>query len=227
MPQSLIGHVIVASTLVTESVFERGVLLMMHHDDSGAIGVMLNRPISPPPAELIRLITGQADDGSLATPDDEPMGEKPLVSEPQPSGPRKRFEVPAATDKVATTNSPAEFVHFGGPLSGPVFAIHDTKSLAEGYTASGIYVAAQKESLEQLVRDKIGDYRLMIGHAGWTAGQLETEIDAGMWHILPASSDMIFGVDSDIWPMLIRRATASSISRWIGAPDNPVAAYLN
>lgn len=218
MTQSLVGNLLVASTLVTESVFTRGVCLMMHHDDDGAIAVMLNRPIWPPPTELIQLIVG------------EPDGDRGQETD-EGSFPRPRWEnaeaEPSLTDGPSAGVTASGLVHFGGPLSGPVLAIHGTMALAEAQTGHGIYVAAQKDHLEQLLRQKPSDYRLIIGHAGWTAGQLDAEIAAGMWHILPATADMVFGAESDLWPLLIRRATGSTLARWVGAPDNPVATALN
>jgi putative transcriptional regulator len=213
MTQSLVGNVLVASTLVTESVFARGVCLMMHHDDDGAIGVMLNRPIWPAPTELIKMLGGEIDSNSSET--DQTGGSrlgKDGIGKPVPSPPA-----------IAQTG----LIHFGGPLSGPVLAIHGRVALAEAQTGSGIYVAAQKEHLEQLVKEKSGDYRLIIGHAGWGAGQLDSEIQAGIWHVLPATAEMVFGEENDLWPLLIRRATGSSLSRWVGAPDNPAKAALN
>ncbi len=58
MPRSLVGNVLVASTLIHEPLFARGVCLVVHHDDDGAIGVMLNRPIWPPSADLMKLLAG-------------------------------------------------------------------------------------------------------------------------------------------------------------------------
>ena len=43
----------IASTVVPESVFSRAVCLMVHHDENGAIGVLLNRPVTAPPQSLI------------------------------------------------------------------------------------------------------------------------------------------------------------------------------
>ncbi len=77
------------------------------------------------------------------------------------------------------------------------------------------------------MRSHPGHFRLIVGHAGWSGEQLQQEVAAGYWHVLPASPEMVFGVDSDLWPLLIRRATGSSMARWVGAPDNPVAWALN
>jgi putative transcriptional regulator len=215
MTFSFAGNLLVASTLVTDTVFARGVCLTMQHDENGAIAVMLNRPIWPPPAELIQLITG----GSVA----EPQDSKPTAGTSRLDSIASQLLPPEPAPQMSRSG----FIHFGGPLSGPVLAIHGSLTLAEAQTGSGIYVAAQKEHLEQLIRDKISDYRLIIGHAGWSSGQLEAEIDAGLWHVLPATAELVFGGDDDLWPVLIRRATGSSLARWVGAPDNPVAMGLN
>ena len=118
-------------------------------------------------------------------------------------------------------------VHFGGPLSGPVVAVHGSLALAEVETGQGIYVAAQKDHLEALVRERPSDYRLIIGHAAWSAQQLASELDAGMWHLLPATPETVFPLQADLWPYLIRRATGASVASWVGADDNAGRAGLN
>ena len=215
MTYSLAGNLLVASTIITDNLFARGVCLMMQHDENGAIAVMLNRPIWPPPAELLQLITGGS---HLESQDSTPVSKLSRLD----SGTTESLPIPPAPN-----TPPAGFIHFGGPLSGPVLAIHGSLTLAEAQTGSGIYVAAQKDHLEQLIREKISDYRLIIGHAGWASGQLEAEIDAGLWHVLPATADLVFGGQGDLWPVLLRRATATSLARWIGAPDNLDAMALN
>ncbi len=215
MVQSLVGNVLVASTLINEPMFAHGVCLMMHHDEQGAVAVMLNRPINPSPSELVNLLLGQTTQGE--------------------DGPKAN--VKSSSRLPQTANLPSTplqgnaagvgMIHFGGPLSGPVVAIHRAPGLAEAQTAVGIYVAAQREHLEQLVRENPGDFRLIIGHTGWPAGQLDAEIDAGFWHVLPATADMVFQCESDLWPLLVRRATGTSVARWVGAEGNSVAFVNN
>jgi putative transcriptional regulator len=231
MTQSLVGNLLVASTLVTDSVFTRGVCLMMHHDDNGAIAVMLNRPIWPPPTELLKLITGdsnpgESNEGSTPSKPSAAHRLKNLVHPTDADGPAN-LSLPKAGGEMVPSSAASGLIHFGGPLSGPVLAIHATQALAEAQTGHGIYVAAQKEHLEQLLRENAGQYRLIIGHSAWSSGQLDAEIEAGVWHVLPATAEMIFGTADDLWPLLIRRATGSTLARLVGAPDNPWATALN
>jgi putative transcriptional regulator len=206
MPDSLIGNLLVASSTIQEPIFHRGVCLIVHQDESGTIGVMLNRPMQPLPEDLLRLLSEQSSQGRNRFADEQKTEAEQALAN--------------ATNSMGT-------VHFGGPLSGPVVAIHGSSQLAEAETGSGIYVAAQKQHLEALVRNRPSPYRLIVGHVGWENDQLADELLQGMWHIAPATTDAVFSSDQDMWPTLVRRATARSVANWIGIPDVPAASLLN
>jgi putative transcriptional regulator len=220
MTQSLVGNLLVASTLVDEPLFSRGVCLLVHHDESGAIGVMLNRPIMPPPQALMKILNPDAD-GSDTPPAES--GGKSRLPAGGVGGPGEAIEVSAGEP----LGSAPGMVHFGGPLSGPVVAVHSSLALAEVETGRGVYVAAQKDHLETLVRESRSAYRLIIGHAAWSVQQLTDELAAGFWHILPATPETVFPLHADLWPYLIRRATGASVAAWVGAPDTAGVTGLN
>lgn len=196
--ESFTGTLLVASSLVTDPVYAGGVCLVVHQDDDNVIGVMLNRPLQPSPEALMQ-----------------------MLGEPTDSTNRITQIAPQMPTEVSGS------LHFGGPLSGPVVAIHQLSQCAEAETGNGIYVAAQKHHLEQLVRDQPGPYRLIVGHLGWEKGQLESEIEAGIWHTVPATADSVFSATSDMWQRLVRRATSNSMAKWMGIPDVIGAAELN
>ena len=219
MTQSLVGNLLVASTLVHEPLFSRGVCLVVHHDENGAIGVMLNRPIMPPPQALLKILNPGAD-----------LPDAPAAA----SSGKSRLPASSAgvSESIAVSGGEQNglvpgMVHFGGPLSGPVVAVHSSLALAEVETGRGVYVAAQKDHLETLVRECSSDYRLIIGHAGWSAQQLAGELAAGFWHVLPATPETVFPLHADLWPYLIRRATGASVAAWVGAPDTVGMSGLN
>lgn len=202
---------------------------MMHHDENGAIAVMLNRPIWPPPTELIKMITGEGQANAAEDDEQDSIESKSPTSTNRLKklvGPLD-LSVPVSGDGGTIANPVSSMIHFGGPLSGPVLAIHGSQTLAEAQTGQGIYVAAQKDHLEQLLRENSSEYRLIIGHSAWGSGQLDAEIEAGVWHVLPATAELIFGTADDLWPLLIRRATGATLARLVGAPDNPWATALN
>lgn len=110
-------------------------------------------------------------------------------------------------------------LHFGGPMSGPVVAIHQSSEYAEMETGSGIFIAAHRDHLEQLLQKNQNPCRLIVGHLRWEADRLQDEIDAGWWHTMPATADRVFSPAVGMWERLVRPATERSMRRWIGIPD--------
>ena len=43
-----------------------------------------------------------------------------------------------------------------------------------------------------LSTEPAGRYRIFMGYAGWGSGQLESEIDRGDWHVVPATAREVF-----------------------------------
>ena len=127
------------------------------------------------------------------------------------------------------TPSDHRWVHFGGPLSGPVVALHVDRQLADAETGQGIYVAAQKEHLQALVRGGNSETRLrvIVGHAGWPEGQLEAEIAGGLWHVLPATADRVFDTDEEMWPHLVKKGVGLSLAKWVGVDDSQADCQWN
>lgn len=231
MTPVLSGHLLVASSLVTDPIYAGGVCLVMHQDETQTIGVMLNRPLRPTPEALLAMFgvkpsrpsrlqsydpeTADSDGGDSASPD--------AMQKDTDAG---AMTVPGVPNEGGAI-SPWRMIHFGGPLSGPVVAIHPESELAEAETGAGIYVAAQKQHLENLVRQNSVPYRLIVGHLGWKTEHLEFEIASGLWHVVPATVEAVFAPAGEMWPHLVRRATSNSLAKWIGVPDNPRAFELN
>ncbi|MFK8111571.1 MAG: YqgE/AlgH family protein [Rubripirellula sp.] len=211
------GNLLVASSLVTEPVYAGGVCLIVHQDETNVIGVMLNRPMQPNP-EALAAILDQQPKSTFTN----------RLAKRETSSTHHEFGSHSGGSKQSNFPHPMlGMLHFGGPLSGPVVAIHQTSQYAEAETGAGIYVAAQKQHLENLVREQSSPYRLIVGHLGWEWDQLDAEIDAGIWHVIPASAEAVFTPAKEMWRQLIRRATSSSMARWMGVPDAVDASELN
>lgn len=231
MTESLTGSLLVASTLVTDPVYAGGVCLVVHQDDSNVIGVMLNRPMKPTPEALVAMMGGSNPPSEknrlIGLVDENPASSPALPDADESADSIENSGDHGINHGKSDQGIPWDMLHFGGPRSGPVVAIHQHSKYAEAETGDGIYVAAQKQHLEDLVRQHPGPYRLIVGHLCWESDQLQSEIDSGIWHILPATSDSVFSTASEMWPRLIRRATSSSVARWLGIPDLPSAGELN
>ncbi|MEE2934887.1 MAG: YqgE/AlgH family protein [Planctomycetota bacterium] len=221
MVHSLTGQLLVASSLVTDPMYTGGVCLIVHHDENDLIGVMLNRPLKPTP-EAIDMMIGESSHQKKSAFD----AKESLVSRTRKPG-NQRTESRSQADNDLGNPTPWNVLHFGGPLSGPVVAVHPIRQYGDVETGQGIYLAAQKHLLEHLVREHEGPCRLIVGHLGWEIDQLREEMDQGYWHILPATAETVFSPAPEMWPRIIRQATSGSLARWIGVKEIPQAADLN
>jgi putative transcriptional regulator len=100
-----------------------------------------------------------------------------------------------------------EAINVGGPVMGPLLAIHRQDSLAEAEIMSGVFLAAQREHLDQLVREPVADFRLFSGYSGWGKGQLENEMKLGGWITMRATEEYIFDDSGDLWNRVGRDIT--------------------
>ena len=49
-------------------------------------------------------------------------------------------------------------------------------------------------------------FHIFLGYAGWTAQQLQGEVELGAWHIFPGNAAVVFDTDPEtLWSRLIRK----------------------
>jgi putative transcriptional regulator len=119
-----------------------------------------------------------------------------------------------------------QIVHAGGPLGGPLTALHTHEQFGDLRVAPGVFLAVERDSLDAVVRQQEEPFRLFAGIADWEAGELEAEIAQGDWLLLPASKVLLFAPPEDLW----RRALSEygrSFSRSIGVRHVPHEASAN
>jgi putative transcriptional regulator len=107
-----------------------------------------------------------------------------------------------------------ELIYIGGPVPGPLVAVHMLEPFSEREVLPGVFVATHRDALDLMVRKKGAPLRLYTGHAGWGSGQLESELEAGGWLTTPATKDEIFAEPDSIWKTVTQR-----IGLEIMAPD--------
>jgi putative transcriptional regulator len=118
-------------------------------------------------------------------------------------------------------------IYLGGPVPGPLLALHNRPALSEMESAPGVFLAAQKQHLDQLVLDDKPSYKILLGHAGWGAGQLETEIQQGAWHSMPATAEMVFSTAGDLWQTVYDEIGRSMLQSVLGATNLPPDPSVN
>ena len=108
--------------------------------------------------------------------------------------------------------------YIGGPveLSTVMALLKSSNPPAEAKHVFGdVYLVSTKTTLEKTLASGVGPnaFHVYVGYAGWSAGQLEHEVDLGGWHVFPADAANVFHADPEsVWPRMIRR-TETQIAR--------------
>jgi putative transcriptional regulator len=118
-------------------------------------------------------------------------------------------------------------IYLGGPVPGPLMALHNRPNLAELEPSPGVFFAAKKQHLDALVLDEEPAYKIFLGHAGWGGGQLEAEIEEGAWRTLTAAADQVFSTAQDLWETVFREIGHSLLRSMIGIKDLPPDPTVN
>jgi putative transcriptional regulator len=92
-------------------------------------------------------------------------------------------------------------VHFGGPVeSSRGFVLHSTDYVQDSTLVieDEIALTATIDVLKAIARGDGPRHRVLaLGYAGWAAGQLDAEIQANGWLLVPADLELVFGLDND------------------------------
>jgi putative transcriptional regulator len=170
--------------------FERSVVLLGRHDESGALGWVLNGKALVP----VRQLLGDADliPEGIVLPEAGPFATSVRVGGPvMPGSAWLLFQRP--------------------PHSDPYPGEHDL--------GGGFAVTAAREAVESVARGGGPPrFRLFLGYAGWGPQQVEGEIARGAW--LPAEVDVekIFELESDeLWDVSYRLTVGTSPMAFNGA----------
>jgi putative transcriptional regulator len=92
-------------------------------------------------------------------------------------------------------------IHYGGPVTPTAgFVLHTDDVLLDTSTKikDGIAVTADARLISAIGRGKGPRQSLIImGYAGWAPGQLEAELKAEAWFVVPADKKLLFGKDPE------------------------------
>ena len=182
--KSLTGHFLVASRYLRDPNFVHSVVLMIHHNEEGAMGVVINRPSEKSVREIWEMI-----------------GNDPCERE--------------------------DLIFIGGPVPGPVVALHSLEPFSEHEVLPNLYVATQRDALDLIVRRQGAPMRLFSGHAGWGGGQLESELEAGGWLFTPATVDDVFSDHETIWKTVTQRIGLGIMVPDVDSDHIPIDPSLN
>ncbi|MGZ8487261.1 MAG: YqgE/AlgH family protein [Candidatus Binatia bacterium] len=153
----LAGQLLVASSEMKDPRFAESIIYLVKHDDTGALGLVVNKPIAKVPFD--ELLKGFG---------------------------------------IDTKGAKGEIVvHYGGPVNRyQGFVLHSDDWVLDSSTKvkDGVAMTADAKMVQALADGKGPRQALLImGYAGWAAGQLEMELKANSWFAIGADKSLVFG----------------------------------
>lgn len=154
--ESLSGKLIIATPKLPDPNFHKSVVLIVQHDDEGALGLILNRPSDRLLAEIWTELTEVECDR-----------QEPIM--------------------------------LGGPVDGPVMALHGCAAEGEIDVLPGVHFSSDKDHLLAVVAQREQPVRVFVGYAGWGPQQLDAEWEHGSWLVHDADAESVFSEPTDLW----------------------------
>lgn len=166
---SLKGQLLVAMPSMTDRRFARSVIYMCAHSEDGAMGLIINHPAD-----------------HISFPD---LLERLGI-------------IPQGAEDGISNEILERQVHVGGPVeTGRGFVLHTSDYHSEESTLPIDHDVSLTASIEILKAMASGEgpvhAMLALGYAGWSAGQLESEIQANGWLHCPPDLELLFDPDLD------------------------------
>jgi putative transcriptional regulator len=172
------GQILIAMPGMSDERFARSVIFICAHSPEGAMGIVLNRPAA-----------------DLSLPD--LLVQLEIVPESE------RIRLPQQVGRMQ--------VLIGGPVeTSRGFVLHSPDFYIDQSTLpidDSICLTATIDILRAIARGEgPRNAVLALGYAGWSAGQLESEIQANGWLNCPADVELIFNSSADTrYQMALRK----------------------
>lgn len=139
----------------------------------------------------------------------------------RPTQKKLRDILPKLTNEICVHD---DFLFSGGPVHGPLVALHNVPSLAEKEYCPGMFFTTNGRHLKHLSRLSDIQLRIFDGYAGWGPGQLEAEVEQGGWLWATIDSQLATGPVDELWQRMIQIVGRSILSTSIDEtriPDDP------
>jgi putative transcriptional regulator len=156
---------LVAMPQVLDPFFHRSVVLLVHHDEEGSLGFIVNRTTALPISEILQ-----------------------------------GMDMPWGGDLQALAG-------FGGPVQpqvGTVLFALDGGQPHSAQVCPGLRLTQHMADLSSLAAAPPREFRLLLGYAGWGAGQLVAEVLRNDWITAPVAPPLVFSSEPDrVWDLAL------------------------
>ncbi len=181
------GSLLIAMPVLQDASFDHTVIYLCQHDETHAMGLILNRPIDG--LDLGRML--------------QELGISPgmIDGDRRLSGKTILRGGPVQNDRGFVLHSPDYQIE---DMTMPLGPAAETSAFAE--TSDNMALTATRDILVDLSNGTgPNQFVVALGYAGWGPGQLETELSHNAWLIAPATQDLIFGDPDLLWSRALER----------------------
>jgi putative transcriptional regulator len=143
---------------------------------------------------------------------------------------RSKVPISRVLDGLAGAKNRPEPVYAGGPVgrTDVLALVRSRRPPGDAKRVVGdVFLVSTKEGLEKTFASAADSdtVHVYLGYSGWTAPQLQHELDLGAWYILQGSAKTVFDSEPDaLWPQLMRETEMRIASRGPTKPFRPQAA---
>ena len=124
-------------------------------------------------------------------------------------------------------SSETERFSFGGPVTGPLMAVHTKASLGERQLLPGVFFSGKEKNVLALMQQAEQPLKVFAGYAGWEAGQLDFEVEQGIWRVAPATAEQTFSDSDELWEQVSRQASRLQLQIMLNLKHIPADPLLN
>lgn len=165
---NLRNHLLVATSELNGSFFERAVIYIANQGPEGSMGFVINQPL--PRVNFTDIARSMGIEEILAAGRDNPISHRPNLP-------------------IIYRGGPVENTR-GFVLHSPEYHLDATISLTPE-----VALSAQSDIVTDMARGRGPRHaNFCLGYAGWSTGQLERELHSNSWLVTPVTPDLLFHV---------------------------------
>ncbi len=122
---------------------------------------------------------------------------------------RTKVPISRALDQLKPSTNRSDPVYLGGPvdLSAVLALLRAPSKPDEARRVVGdVYLVSTRPLLQKTLAAGTGpsDFHAFVGYCGWGAGQLENEMNLGVWYIFDGNAKLVFDSDPDsLWSRVV------------------------
>jgi putative transcriptional regulator len=132
----------------------------------------------------------------------------------------------AFTDLLGRCPKRTDSIYVGGPVNGPLMGLHDCVGLGDPANGEAVgddsdtevWITADEDHLRALVDRPDIRARFIARYSGWGPSQLDHELDAGGWLVVPCDKSILFGDHESSWETAVKRLGRDIIATAVSQP---------